>query len=339
MKTKINLLKTFLNLKVGSENPFGVFEGQKVYCWKDGFYISLPLSSGLDKTFATNLKEFVRVADGKENLDFELHEESESIKIKFKRTRFKIPSVPLENTQEELDLSDAKSIDFENSNIFLDNLKKAEKFMAIKDIRSYLEGVSIKGSEMGASNGCIAILIKDCGLDIGQNIVIPRVAVEFLIKTKLTLKTIFVSEVNGNKANRISFQFENGEIFSSPLIDQTFPDLSSVVFINEKLPVNELPTEFFDALRELKAQDKGVGVRLSPKQIEIQENVVNGTVEATVEIELPGMIEDVGFRLEYLLTLENLSPKLFYTQEEVDSVLTAFSEDKNLLVALMPVRL
>ena len=198
--------------------------------------------------------------------------------------------------------------------------------------------MSIKGSEMGASNGCIAILIKDCGLDIGQNIVIPRVAVEFLIKTKLTLKTIFFSEVNG-KANRISFQFENGEIFSSPLIDQSFPDLGSVVFINEKLPVNELPTEFFDALRELKAQDKGVGVRLSPTQIEIQENVVNGTVEATVEIDLPGMIEDVGFRLEYLLTLENLSPKLFYTQEEVDSVLTAFSEDKNLLVALMPVRL
>ena len=211
--------------------------------------------------------------------------------------------------------------------------------MTIKVIRSYLEGVSITGQEMGADNDCIAILIKDCGLDIGQNIVIPRVAVEFLIKTKLTLKTIFVSEVNG-KANRISFQFENGEIFSSPLIDQSFPDLGSVVFINEKLPVNELPqTEFFDALRELKAQDKGVGVRLSPTQIEIQENVVNGTVEATVEIDLPGMIEDVGFRLEYLLTLENLSPKLFYTQEEVDSVLTAFSEDKNLLVALMPVRL
>lgn len=337
MKTKINLLKTFLNLKVGLEN-FGVFDGKKVFCWCDGFYISVPLESGLDKTFATNLKEFIRVADGKENLDFELHEESESIKIKFKRTRFKIPSVPLENVQEELDLSDAKSIDFENSNIFLDNLKKAEKFMAIKDIRSYLEGVSLKGTEMGASNGCIAILIKDCGLDIGQNIVIPRVAVEFLIKSKLTLKTIFFSEVNG-KANRISFQFENGEIFSSPLIEQTFPDLSSVVFINEKLPVNELPQEFFDALRELKAQDKGVGVRLSPKQIEIQENVVNGTVEATVEIDLPGMIEDVGFRLEYLLTLENLSPKLFYTQEEIDSVLTAFSEDKNLLVALMPVRL
>ena len=337
MKTKINLLKTFLNLKVGSEN-FGVFDGKKVFCWCDGFYISVPLESGLDKIFATNLKEFVRVADGKEELDFELHEESEVVKIKFKRTRFKIPSVPLENTQEELDLSDAKSIDFENSNIFLDNLKKAEKFMAIKDIRAYLEGVSIKGSEMGASNGCIAILIKDCGLDIGQNIVIPRVAVEFLIKTKLTLKTIFVSEVNG-KANRISFQFENGEIFSSPLIEQTFPELGSVVFINEKLPVNELPTEFFDALRELKAQDKGVGVRLSPTQIEIQENVVNGTVEATVEIDLPGMIENVGFRLEYLLTLENLSPKLFYTQEEIDSVLTAFSEDKNLLVALMPVRL
>ena len=337
MKTKINLLKTFLNLKVGLEN-FGVFDGKKVFCWCDGFYISVPFESGLDKIFATNLKEFIRVADGKENLDFELHEESESIKIKFKRTRFKIPSVPLENVQEELDLSDAKSIDFENSNIFLDNLKKAEKFMAIKDIRSYLEGVSLKGTEMGASNGCIAILIKDCGLDIGQNIVIPRVAVEFLIKSKLTLKTIFFSEVNG-KANRISFQFENGEIFSSPLIDQSFPDLSSVVFINEKLPVNELPQEFFDALRELKAQDKGVGVRLSPTQIEIQENVVNGTVEATVEIELPGMIEDVGFRLEYLLTLENLSPKLFYTQEEVDSVLTAFSEDKNLLVALMPVRL
>lgn len=338
MKTKINLLKTFLNLKVGSEN-FSVFDGKKVFCWKDGFYLSVPFESGLDKIFATDLKEFVRVADGKDNLDFELHEESESIKIKFKRTRFKIPSISLENTQEELDLSDAKSIDFANSNIFLDNLKKAEKFMAIKDIRSYLEGVSIKGSEMGASNGCIAILIKDCGLDIGQNIVIPRVAVEFLIKTKLTLKTIFVSEVNGNKANRISFQFENGEIFSSPLIEQTFPELGSVVFINEKLPVNELPTEFFDALRELKAQDKGVGVRLSPTQIEIQENVVNGTVEATVEIDLPGMIEDVGFRLEYLLTLENLSPKLFYTQEEIDSVLTAFSEDKNLLVALMPVRL
>ena len=337
MKTKINLLKTFLNLKVGSEN-FSVFDGKKVFCWCDGFYISVPLESGLDKIFATNLKEFVRVADGKENLDFELHEESEVVKIKFKRTRFKIPSISLENTQEELDLSDAKSIDFENSNIFLDNLKKAEKFMAIKDIRAYLEGISIKGSEMGASNGCIAILIKDCGLDIGQNIVIPRVAVEFLIKTKLTLKTIFVSEVNG-KANRISFQFENGEIFSSPLIEQTFPELGSVVFINEKLPVNELPTEFFDALRELKAQDKGVGVRLSPTQIEIQENVVNGTVEATVEIDLPGMIKDVGFRLEYLLTLENLSPKLFYTQEEVDSVLTAFSEDKNLLVALMPVRL
>lgn len=338
MKTKINLLKTFLNLKVGLEN-FGVFDGKKVFCWCDGFYISVPLESGLDKIFATNLKEFVRVADGKEELDFELHEESESIKIKFKRTRFKIPSIPLENTQEELDLSDAKSIDFENSNIFLNNLKKAEKFMAIKDIRNYLEGVSIKGSEMGASNGCIAIRILDCGLDIGQNIVIPRVAVEFLTKIKLTLKTIFVSEVNG-KANRISFQFENGEIFSSPLIDQSFPDLSSAVFINEKLPVNELPqTEFFDALRELKAQDKGVGVRLSPTQIEIQENVVNGTVEATVEIELPGMIEDVGFRLEYLLTLENLSSKLFYTQEEVDSVLTAFSEDKNLLVALMPVRL
>ena len=337
MKTKINLLKTFLNLKVGLEN-FGVFDGKKVFCWCDGFYISVPFESGLDKIFATNLKEFIRVADGKENLDFELHEESESIKIKFKRTRFKIPSVPLENVQEELDLSDAKSIDFENSNIFLDNLKKAEKFMAIKDIRSYLEGVSIKGTEMGASNGCIAILIKDCGLDIGQNIVIPRVAVEFLIKSKLTLKTIFFSEVNG-KANRISFQFENGEIFSSPLIEQTFPDLSSVVFINEKLPVNELPQEFFDALRELKAQDKGVGVRLSPTQIEIQENVVNGTVEATVEIDLPGMIEDVGFRLEYLLTLENLSPKLFYTQEAIDSVLTAFSEDKNLLVALMPVRL
>lgn len=336
MKTKINLLKTFLNLKVGLEN-FGVFDGQKIFCWKDGFYISVPFESGLDKTFATNLKEFVRVADGKENLDFELHEESESIKIKFKRTRFKIPSISLENTQEELDLSDAKSIDFANSNIFLDNLKKAEKFMAIKDIRNYLEGVSIKGSEMGASNGCIAILIKDCGLDIGQNIVIPRVAVEFLIKTKLTLKTIFFSEVNG-KANRISFQFESGEIFSSPLIDQSFPDLSSVVFINEKLPVNELPQEFFDALRELKAQDKGVGVRLSPTQIEIQENVVNGTVEAMVEIDLPGM-KDVGFRLEYLLTLENLSPKLFYTQEEVDSVLTAFSEDKNLLAALMPVRL
>lgn len=337
MKTKINLLKTFLNLKVGLEN-FGVFDGKKVFCWCDGFYISVPFESGLDKIFATNLKEFVRVADGKENLDFELHEESESIKIKFKRTRFKIPSIPLENTQEELDLSDAKSIDFANSNIFLDNLKKAEKFMAIKDIRSYLEGVSVKGSEMGASNGCIAIRILDCGLDIGQNIVIPRVAVEFLTKIKLTLKTIFVSEVNG-KANRISFQFENGEIFSSPLIEQTFPDLSSVVYINEKLQVNELPQEFFDALRELKAQDKGVGVRLSPTQIEIQENVVNGTVEATVEIELPGMIEDVGFRLEYLLTLENLSPKLFYTQEEVDSVLTAFSEDKNLLVALMPVRL
>ena len=337
MKTKINLLKTFLNLKVGLEN-FGVFDGKKVFCWCDGFYISVPFESGLDKIFATNLKEFVRVADGKEELDFELHEESESIKIKFKRTRFKIPSIPLENTQEELDLSDAKSIDFANSNIFLDNLKKAEKFMATKDIRAYLEGVSIKGSEMGASNGCIAILIKDCGLDIGQNIVIPRVAVEFLIKTKLTLKTIFVSEVNG-KANRISFQFENGEIFSSPLIEQTFPELGSVVFINEKLSVNELPTEFFDALRELKAQDKGVGVRLSPTQIEIQENVVNGTVEATVEIDLPGMIEDVGFRLEYLLTLENLSPKLFYTQEEIDSVLTAFSEDKNLLVALMPVRL
>ena len=337
MKTKINLLKTFLNLKVGLEN-FGVFDGKKVFCWCDGFYISVPLESGLDKIFATNLKEFVRVADGKENLDFELHEESESIKIKCKRTRFKIPSISLENTQEELDLSDAKSIDFANSNIFLDNLKKAEKFMAIKDIRAYLEGISIKGSEMGASNGCIAILIKDCGLDIGQNIVIPRVAVEFLIKTKLTLKTIFVSEVNG-KANRISFQFENGEIFSSPLIEQTFPELGSVVFINEKLPVNELPTEFFDALRELKAQDKGVGVRLSPTQIEIQENVVNGTVEATVEIDLPGMIENVGFRLEYLLTLENLSPKLFYTQEEIDSVLTAFSEDKNLLVALMPVRL
>lgn len=336
MKTKINLLKTFLNLKVGLEN-FGVFDGQKIFCWKDGFYISVPFESGLDKTFATNLKEFVRVADGKENLDFELHEESESIKIKFKRTRFKIPSISLENTQEELDLSDAKSIDFANSNIFLDNLKKAEKFMAIKDIRNYLEGVSIKGSEMGASNGCIAILIKDCGLDIGQNIVIPRVAVEFLIKTKLTLKTIFFSEVNG-KANRISFQFESGEIFSSPLIDQSFPDLSSAVFINEKLPVNELPQEFFDALRELKAQDKGVGVRLSPTQIEIQENVVNGTVEAMVEIDLPGM-KDVGFRLEYLLTLENLSPKLFYTQEEVDSVLTAFSEDKNLLAALMPVRL
>lgn len=338
MKTKINLLKTFLNLKVGLEN-FGVFDGKKVFCWCDGFYISVPFESGLDKIFATNLKEFVRVADGKENLDFELHEESESIKIKFKRTRFKIPSISLENTQEELDLSDAKSIDFANSNIFLDNLKKAEKFMATKDIRAYLEGVSIKGSEMGASNGCIAIRILDCGLDIGQNIVIPRVAVEFLTKIKLTLKTIFVSEVNGNKANRISFQFENGEIFSSPLIDQSFPDLSSVVFINEKLSVNELPTEFFDALRELKAQDKGVGVRLSPTQIEIQENVVNGTVEATVEIELPGMIEDVGFRLEYLLTLENLSPTLFYTQEEVDSVLTAFSEDKNLLVALMPVRL
>ena len=337
MKTKINLLKTFLNLKVGLEN-FGVFDGKKVFCWCDGFYISVPLESGLDKTFATNLKEFVRVADGKDSLDFELHEESETVKIKFKRTRFKIPSVPLENTQEELDLSDAKSIDFANSNIFLDNLKKAEKFMAIKDIRAYLEGISIKGSEMGASNGCIAILIKDCGLDIGQNIVIPRVAVEFLIKTKLTLKTIFVSEVNG-KANRISFQFENGEIFSSPLIEQTFPELGSVVFINEKLPVNELPTEFFDALRELKAQDKGVGVRLSPTQIEIQENVVNGTVEATVEIDLPGMIENVGFRLEYLLTLENLSPKLFYTQEAIDSVLTAFSEDKNLLVALMPVRL
>ena len=337
MKTKINLLKTFLNLKVGLEN-FGVFDGKKVFCWCDGFYISVPFESGLDKIFATNLKEFIRVADGKENLDFELHEESESIKIKFKRTRFKIPSISLENTQEELDLSDAKSIDFANSNIFLDNLKKAEKFMAIKDIRSYLEGVSLKGTEMGASNGCIAILIKDCGLDIGQNIVIPRVAVEFLIKSKLTLKTIFFSEVNG-KANRISFQFENGEIFSSPLIEQTFPDLSSVVFINEKLPVNELPQEFFDALRELKAQDKGVGVRLSPTQIEIQENVVNGTVEATVEIDLPGMIEDVGFRLEYLLTLENLSPKLFYTQEAIDSVLTAFSEDKNLLVALMPVRL
>ena len=337
MKTKINLLKTFLNLKVGLEN-FGVFDGKKVFCWCDGFYISVPFESGLDKIFATNLKEFVRVADGKENLDFELHEESETVKIKFKRTRFKIPSIALENTQEELDLSDAKSIDFANSNIFLDNLKKAEKFMAIKDIRAYLEGISIKGSEMGASNGCIAILIKDCGLDIGQNIVIPRVAVEFLIKTKLTLKTIFVSEVNG-KANRISFQFENGEIFSSPLIEQTFPELGSVVFINEKLPVNELPTEFFDALRELKAQDKGVGVRLSPTQIEIQENVVNGTVEATVEIDLPGMIENVGFRLEYLLTLENLSPKLFYTQEEIDSVLTAFSEDKNLLVALMPVRL
>lgn len=337
MKTKINLLKTFLNLKVGLEN-FGVFDGKKVFCWCDGFYISVPFESGLDKIFATNLKEFIRVADGKENLDFELHEESESIKIKFKRTRFKIPSIPLENTQEELDLSDAKSIDFGNSNIFLDNLKKAEKFMAIKNIRNYLEGVSIKGSEMGASNGCIAILIKDCGLDIGRNVVIPRVAVEFLLKSKLTLKTIFFSEVNGN-TNRISFQFENGEIFSSPLIDQTFPDLSSVVFINEKLPVNELPQEFFDALRELKAQDKGVGVRLSPTQIEIQENVVNGTVEATVEIDLPGMIEDVGFRLEYLLTLENLSPKLFYTQEEVDSVLTAFSEDKNLLVALMPVRL
>lgn len=336
MKTKINLLKTFLNLKVGLEN-FGVFDGKKVFCWCDGFYISVPFESGLDKTFATNLKEFVRVADGKENLDFELHEESESVKIKFKRTRFKIPSISLENTQEELDLSDAKSIDFENSNIFLDNLKKAEKFMAIKDIRNYLEGVSIKGSEMGASNGCIAIIIKDCGLDIGQNIVIPRVAVEFLIKTKLTLKTIFFSEVNG-KANRISFQFESGEIFSSPLIDQSFPDLSSAVFINEKLPVNELPQEFFDALRELKAQDKGVGVRLSPTQIEIQENVVNGTVEATVEIDLPGM-KDVGFRLEYLLTLENLSPKLFYTQEEVDSVLTAFSEDKNLLAGLMPVRL
>ena len=337
MKTKINLLKTFLNLKVGLEN-FGVFDGKKVFCWCDGFYISIPFESGLDKIFATNLKEFVRVADGKDNLDFELHEESESIKIKFKRTRFKIPSISLENTQEELDLSDAKSIDFANSNIFLDNLKKAEKFMAIKDIRAYLEGVSLKGTEMGASNGCIAILIKDCGLDIGQNIVIPRVAVEFLIKTKLTLKTIFVSEVNG-KANRISFQFENGEIFSSPLIEQTFPELGSVVFINEKLPVNELPTEFFDALRELKAQDKGVGVRLSPTQIEIQENVVNGTVEATVEIDLPGMIKDVGFRLEYLLTLENLSPKLFYTQEAIDSVLTAFSEDKNLLVALMPVRL
>lgn len=337
MKTKINLLKTFLNLKVGLEN-FGVFDGKKVFCWCDGFYISVPFESGLDKIFATNLKEFIRVADGKENLDFELHEESESIKIKFKRTRFKIPSISLEQTQEELDLSDAKSIDFENSNIFLDNLKKAEKFMAIKDIRSYLEGVSLKGTEMGASNGCIAILIKDCGLDIGQNIVIPRVAVEFLIKSKLILKTIFFSEVNG-KANRISFQFENGEIFSSPLIEQTFPDLSSVVFINEKLSVNELPQEFFDALRELKAQDKGVGVRLSPKQIEIQENVVNGTVEATVEIDLPGMIEDVGFRLEYLLTLENLSPKLFYTQEAIDSVLTAFSEDKNLLVALMPVRL
>ena len=32
MKTKINLLKTFLNLKVGSEN-FGVFDGKKVFCW------------------------------------------------------------------------------------------------------------------------------------------------------------------------------------------------------------------------------------------------------------------------------------------------------------------
>lgn len=76
MKTKINLLKTFLNLKVGLEN-FGVFDGKKVFCWCDGFYISVPFESGLDKTFATNLKEFVRVADGKENLDFELHEESE----------------------------------------------------------------------------------------------------------------------------------------------------------------------------------------------------------------------------------------------------------------------
>lgn len=337
MKTKINLLKTFLNLKVGLEN-FGVFDGKKVFCWKDGFYISVPLESGLDKTFATNLKEFIRVADDKENLDFELDEESGTVKIKFKRTRFKLPSIPLENTQEELDLSDAKSIDFENSNIFLDNLKKAEKFMATKDVRFYLEGVSVKGSEMGATNGHIAIVIKDCGLDIGQNIIIPRVAVEFLIKSKLPLKNISFGEVDG-KTNRVTFQFENGEIFSSPLIDKPFPDLSGVVFINEKLPVNELPQEFFDALRELKAQDKSVGVRLSPTQIEIQENVVNGKVEATVEIELPGMIEDVGFRLEYLLTLENLSPKLFYTQEEADSVLTAFSEDKNLLVALMPVRL
>ena len=159
--------------------------------------------------------------------------------------------------------------------------------LASKTSENYVfSSVLLQSGSAVATDGS-AILEYWHGVNLPPNLLIPKEAVEIIIKSKKSLKSFGFSE------SSMTFYFEDNSWIKTELI--TEPYIAYQQLLNVPSNAVELPPEFFAGVKSLSpiTQDK---------IINFDEN--GFFTNNNARFELPGLPKDIAFSIDYLLDLQ-----------------------------------
>ncbi len=223
---------------------------------------------------------------------------------------------------------------------------------AVEETRHYLNGIYMhdntkdkdKTVRIAATDGhrlaCLEIPMPE-GAEGMPGIIIPKKTITELVK-------IFDgSDMDVDVAlspNKIRFSI-NDIVFSSKLIEGTYPDYERVIPTNNDKSIEIDAGEFKSAVERVSIFDKSRGIKIliENNTMKLSANIPDeGSADAEIEVDYDGEVVEFGFNHKYLLDiLDQVKSGLanFTFSESTSPVIIYDGENTSSVYVLMPMRI
>ncbi len=204
---------------VGSQPPFGTyhFSNGAVSAFDGTLYVSTP--SGIDLDCIVEAAHINRVLAAFPDDGIKIEKKGDDIIFKSGRRRAKVPGLPTLEHWVPVP-SDGESISIDDS--LFTALEIAEPFTESNSSRLALMGVHFKDGYVEATNSHMLVVVDTDAIPTGTDLILPPDTVKFILYYGAPAKIKF-----GERS--MTFEWDDGTVASSKLIDIQFPDVSQIL--------------------------------------------------------------------------------------------------------------
>ncbi len=346
---KKNTIPILSNVKITADD-----EGVKLQTTNTDIELIETISANVDEkgiTTASAQKLHMITSRLPEGAQIEFHVKTDGeLNIKSGKNKYKIATLPAEDfyTMPDVELPFV----FATTSTELKDIISRTSFAAAADeARHYLNGIYMHDNSKDKDNtmriaatdghrlACLEITLPEGAAGM-PGIIIPKKTIAELVK-------MFDSEMEVDVAlsqNKIRFTMP-GMVFSSKLIEGTYPDYERVIPTNNDKQIIIDSAEFKSAVDRVSVFEKSRGIKLliENNTLKLSANTPDeGSADAEIEIEHEGDAVEFGFNHKYLLDiLEQVkSGRANFTFSESTSPVVVYDgEDTSSVYVLMPMRI
>lgn len=347
---KRNTIPILLNVKIEAKDDKVIMTATDMDIVITSSVTALVKQEGMTTVPAQMFFDIVRKIPDGSNINAELREDGNAIKITYGRSRFSLPC--LDPAEFPILSQDDMPVNFSVKSAELIKIIDKTKFAISNDeTRHYLNGLFLHGVETNsgielrgvATDGHRLALAYSNGSDLSSSVagvIIPKKTINEIKK---------ISE--GNESSVISFSKAKIKIVSgnsviiSKLIDGEFPEYDKVIPKDNNQIIEVNKKQLFDAVDRVAtiATDKNKSIKfaLSNGRISLQVSTSDGGLaNEEIEVDFQGEAIETGFNSRYLLEIISQvnQEKLQIKFKNSSSPALIDSNESEDLYVIMPVR-